>query len=367
MHVCLQAILSKHKNSLPTILLVGDFNFPNINWLDSSTLPTPSLGSDFVDVLDCFSLEQLVKDKTRYHNVDSGNILDLVLCNFPGKISKLLITDLFSDHSCIIFNVALNIPRSDLLAKRKIKLFNKTNFDKMKQDARMFSQTFINDHSNFSVEINWCKFKNFIISLTDKYVPTKILKNSYKTWVTIEDRKLINKRNRLAKKAKKSQNPIHRQRYCKFRNYVTKKLNISRNSYVSKLIDNITTNVRPFYRYVNSNKIDTNGIPPLLDNNIEITNDTAKSNIFNNYFSSVFSRSHSNIPPISSHNPNIDNLFISAHGVQVLLSKLDVTKSTGPDEIPTRILVELHQEISPALAVIFTQSLNTGCLPEDWT
>ena len=60
------------------------------------------------------------------------------------------------------------------------------------------------------------------------------------------------------------------------------------------------------------------------------------------------------------------NVPISVDGVKQLLSTLDPSKLCGPDNIPAQILKYCCDEIVPVLTVIFTQSLNSGNLPEDW-
>ena len=367
LHSCLSDLIAKHPKSLPTIMLLGDFNYPGISWYGDIHVPAPTMGGDFINVMDCFSLEQLVKDNTRYFGLNSSNLLDLVLCNFPGKISDLQVTDSFSDHCSIKFNLSLDLPDLYSVGSKKIKNFSKANFKEMKTKCLSFSQNFIRTYLSNTVNENWCKFKNFIQEITEAHVPTKILKKSYKTWVSAEDRKLINKRNRLSRKAKKSNNIIHRQKYKKFRNFVSKKLKISRNNHINKIIDNITDNPKPFYRYINSNKVDKNSIPSLLHNNKEVTNSTEKASVFNNYFSSVFNKSNNMIALPHSKFPSIIQLVVCEQGVLNLLSKLNPTKSPGPDDIATKVLIELRIEIAPILTHIFNQSLSQECLPTDWT
>jgi len=60
------------------------------------------------------------------------------------------------------------------------------------------------------------------------------------------------------------------------------------------------------------------------------------------------------------------NLTISQHGIQNLLSMLDVQKASGPDLISPYNLKHCANEIAPILQVIFTQSLSTGSSPNDW-
>ena len=65
--------------------------------------------------------------------------------------------------------------------------------------------------------------------------------------------------------------------------------------------------------------------------------------------------------------PSINGLNITEFGVFKLLDKIDVSKASGPDCIPGRILQNLARELAPVLHYIFDQSLNSGDLPADWT
>ena len=51
----------------------------------------------------------------------------------------------------------------------------------------------------------------------------------------------------------------------------------------------------------------------------------------------------------------------------MLLDRIDVSKSSGPDKLPGRLLHSLAKEITPVVHFIFTQSLSTGELPTEWT
>ena len=51
----------------------------------------------------------------------------------------------------------------------------------------------------------------------------------------------------------------------------------------------------------------------------------------------------------------------------MLLDRIDVSKSSGPDKLPGRLLQCQAKEITPVVHYIFTQSLCTGELPTEWT
>ena len=60
-------------------------------------------------------------------------------------------------------------------------------------------------------------------------------------------------------------------------------------------------------------------------------------------------------------------LSIILKGVQKLLEKINISKAAGPDLIPGRMLNMLALELARIVHAIFTQSLDTGELPRDWS
>ena len=57
---------------------------------------------------------------------------------------------------------------------------------------------------------------------------------------------------------------------------------------------------------------------------------------------------------------------ISTEGVEKLLCNLNVSKASGPDQIPCRLLKGLAGEIAPILTEIFKQSMRDGVIPSIW-
>ena len=51
----------------------------------------------------------------------------------------------------------------------------------------------------------------------------------------------------------------------------------------------------------------------------------------------------------------------------MLLDRIDLSKSSGPDNLPGRLLQSLAKEITPVVHFTFTQSLCTCELPTEWT
>lgn len=109
------------------------------------------------------------------------------------------------------------------------------------------------------------------------------------------------------------------------------------------------------------------GVQPLKLNGKLESSDVSKAEILNNQFTSVFTKdSADNLPTPKPKFPSINKLFIDVQGVTKLLTNLKVNSASGPDNLPNRVLKMTADVISPVLTSIFTQSLESGQLPQDW-
>jgi len=106
-------------------------------------------------------------------------------------------------------------------------------------------------------------------------------------------------------------------------------------------------------------------VAPLLDSGVLRTDSLSKACILNKQFISVFTREDAgDIPRLQGlRYPNIADLHISTEGVEKLLRNLNISKASGPDQIPCRLLKGLAGEISPILTEIFKQSMRDGVIP----
>ena len=83
----------------------------------------------------------------------------------------------------------------------------------------------------------------------------------------------------------------------------------------------------------------------------------------------ISSTKNSEIGPLVYVNP-VDGVFsfqrINVQKVIKLLKAIDVSKATGLDKIPNRLLKIAADVVAPSLTGIFNQSLVTGIFPSDW-
>ena len=140
--------------------------------------------------------------------------------------------------------------------------------------------------------------------------------------------------------------------------------------YVNNLVGDGKDNPRDFYRYINSQKKDVQGFPPLKKRNgggfAETDFETAGE--FNGQFTDVFTKTeHSQVPLLNRKAPFMEDIVVSKEGVTKLLKGLNPSKALGPDELHPRVLKELASELGPVFAYRFQQSIDSGEIPKEWS
>ena len=109
----------------------------------------------------------------------------------------------FSDHNIVLVNILsqLNYFKQP---PRKIHLFKKANWDAIRHDLLLASNTYFNLNSTSprSIEENWAFFHQQYLDLVQKYVPIKTLSTRHHLpWLSPSLKRLIKKK-RLYNKAK---------------------------------------------------------------------------------------------------------------------------------------------------------------------
>jgi len=193
-------------------IIIGDFNFGDINW-KNSTSGTP--GKIFLNTIIDQSLTQCVKSKTR-----EKNTLDLVFVYDKKLISKLSTATSLgkSDHS--IIQVQLN--RTVSLPQKRIKCYN-YKMGKYKILKNEFENiNWIDEIENKTVNEVWEYIVELLNTFKEKHIPWFIRDvNKDVPWINIKIKKLIRKRNNLFKRYKKKNQSYIKAKYVCARNLVT--------------------------------------------------------------------------------------------------------------------------------------------------
>jgi len=353
--------ISDYKN----VLIMGDFNYPELDWSDGAML---DLSHPFVDCVTNNFLVQYCNEATR-----GKNYLNLVFCS-EEIIQDLVVGEKFvtSDHQMIRFLIKCNWARTNTL---KYDYF-KANYDQIRMYAKsknLFDS--LCDSKDNNVERVWNNISRGLNMIRTDYIKLKAKNKERCKWST--------KKVRSRRKAKKEawndyknsnyEDEVLYNIYKGKRNKSVAENRRAKTNFEEKLAHNIKTDSKSFFAYANANRKSNRKIGPLKDDNKNvIDNNKCAADHLNKYFASVFvDEDLSNMPvPNKVFKGNTDKSLQSIEvDLDIVINKLNalnVNKSHGPDEVHGKLVKELREEIAPALVNLFRASLETGVVPQDF-
>jgi exonuclease III len=160
-------------NSQQTIIM-GDFNYRNINWSNWST-KTDSINNDdfrFLEGLRDNYLFQNIEEPTRARGTNKPSLLDLILTNQEDLINNIEYHSPVgkSDHSTITFQI-----EEEVVVSKRMKTFYMyayAKYEEMRKELESINWTEVLD-KNSDVNEQWCEFTSIMAKLEEKYVPKK--------------------------------------------------------------------------------------------------------------------------------------------------------------------------------------------------
>ena len=183
----------------------------------------------------------------------------------------------------------------------------------MRKDTLVFAkENYFNDHSDTrSVQENFDLLTSFIQDSADKHIPSKASRSvSSIRWITPEIRR---KRNKTYAKAKKTGSSKLRSKFETLRRKIKADVRKQHDLYVNNLVGDVKANPRDFFRYINSQKKDTQGIPSLKRKNGKgvAHSDLEKAEEFNGQFTDVFNKNeHTRVPLLDRSAPFMDDIVL---------------------------------------------------------
>lgn len=343
-------------------ILIGDFNFPDIDWANGTA---GSRGRQFYEATTEAFLEQHVEEPTH----TSGNILDLVLTNKEGLVSNVRTMGRIgmSDHELIFFSVKVDKRNtSDHQTNRN---YRHANFGKMRTELKDDKWDEILCGKN--VNSMWELIKGRIHGQMTKHVPLrKTCKTNDPLWIDSETKTLIKKKRAAWTKWKERKTEANREEYKKWEKEVKKKIRRKKNKTEKEIVECRKTNPKKFYRYINKARATRSKIGPLKNEMGEIVIDPQEqASLLNKYFGSVFTKSTAVLPappPKLKEEGQLDEFEITEEKVMQTIRQLHEQSAMGPDEIPPLVVKQLESELIKPLTILFQASLKQGKIPDDW-
>ena len=229
----------------------------------------------------------------------------------------------------------------------------------------------------------WNLLKKALHDLSEKLIPTKPCRpKDGHPWVNNTIKRLMRKREKLYAKLKTNRtNNLIKTKFTLLKHKIQKEIRQAYNQYLHSIITDQPENAeepakhnKRFWTLIKQQKSDSKEITSLKSNGTTYTKASDKANALNGQFQSVFTKlvplklKHlaELILPRNVTFPTMPDINITIHGVSKQLSKLNPGKAAGPDNLTSRILKELHNEIAPMLTDIYNSSLRESKVPDDW-
>ena len=359
-----------HKSEASHLLIAGDFNLPQINWTKSFCSASEShYAHNFLAAVHDCLLFQHVTQPTRFREGVTPSTLDLVMTNEEGMLTDLQYSPGLgmSDHVVLSFKLACYTVQPVSTTKRLN--FHRADFVKLNEKVHEIDWDLL---VTKPVEDGYKIFKDKLNCIVASCVPegknSQSRRNIYMTSSALQLRK---QKNILWQKSMVTNDPVDIARFNRSRNRLRQLTRQLRKSFEAQLVTEIKGNQKAFWKYSNSRLKTKPRISNLRDaSGLLVSKGEEKAATLNAYFSSVFTHEEQSevpSPPDRALTAYLTDINVTPAMVQSKLSILKVTSAPGPDDIHPRVLREAHCSLSVPLSHLFRRSLDTGCIPCDWT
>ena len=253
--------------------------------------------------------------------------------------------------------------------------------------------------SLYSTDISYEIFENNFIKVLNKHAPLKrkYIRGNHQPFMNKELSKAIMKRTRLRNIYIKNGSVSSKNNYTKQRNFCTNLLRKTKHNYYSNMdINNVTDNNK-FWKAVKpcfTDKINTNEQITLVENNDILTDSQKIAETMNDFFINVVEKLeipenddilidteeiddpitkaitkysiHPSIIKISESNFNKKIIInhTTIENVQDKILHIDIKKSTSKESIPSKLLIDNCDIISPILCKDFNDGIAKNKFPD---
>ena len=362
------------------VYIAGDFNF------DLLKISSHADTSNFYDKVTSNLLLPIISLPTKINNTNNTLIDNIFSNQFnPDTISGNLTVNI-SDHlPSFMITPRLNqnhLPKKHNMYTRDLKNFDRQNFlnEILLTD---WNSTIVDDDANLSFNQFLAKANTII----DTYMPLKKMTNRefkrrYKPWITNGILNSISRKNKLINRYAKMKDEMRKQvafeEYKALRNTINELIRKNKKSYYESFFAEHNNNIKKVWQGIKeivNIKIKNYNTPSSIEvNNKVITDPKIICNSFNDYFVNIAddileTRKYEGNKHYTEYlNNPIQIAFAydpcTANEVCILINELSISKASGPNGIPTKILQMISKEISTPLSKIFNIAVTSGTHPE---
>ena len=338
-------------------LIIGDFNFPDINWSHSSSCSQQS--ENFLRfTLENFLIQHVITPTRK----SSQSLIDLVLTTPGTDVSNLCVSEELDNSDHYSITLSLKIKPDKIVRKLKRRTIYKANWSRFRQLLSSSDwQPFFSSHD---VNVVWNSLLSNVQSSLDVVAPYKMV--TLRNFVSTP-----HVRTALRRKRRSFHSLCQRQTLTNIISYEKSVAEVSEAIKADTLKrENVilrSKNSNLFWSYVNRRLSDNQQIISISVDDEDVVDEKSIANTFNEYFSSVFSPKMGPVAPTASTNEvSLDITSVSVDDVIKILKRLPPKTSTDEDGLSYKIFKEGGLVLATCLSHLFTVSLCSGRIPSTW-
>ena len=365
---------------LPTILMMGDFNFPTINWsketISAGRLRDRNQAEELLSLAEDFFLNQFINQPTRQEN-----ILDLFFTNNEELYHGFTINDAgLSDHKLIHVTVNIDLDgAANSHTRSRVNEpalgsynFNHTSIDWQRIQALLADPTWWEPLVGKPAEDIYQCVLNKCLELAAAYVPKRV--GARERQIPHHRKVLMRKRNKLNKKYSFNQNPIQKRAIQNKINDINEKLTESKSCELKReeerAVSVIKENPKYFYKFAASKTKVQSQIGPLIIEGRTESNASKIAEALRLQYESVFSTpSETDNVDLNQEQrqlPIINNINLTIENIIKSIKTISPGAAPGPDGFPAVLLRKCADQLGPVLHLLYCTSIESGELPALW-
>ena len=373
--------LDKLMVNYDNILLLGDMN---------ATQDNISM-KNFNEI---YNLENLIKEPTCFKNPQNPSSIDVMLTNDKTKYSKSMTLETgLSDHH----KMTISVLKASFVKKAPITITYR-NYDNLNEN-HFKSDLFCLLHTKANqTDLTYDEFKKIFMEVLNSHFPTKtkLVRGNQQPFMNRTLSKEFMHRSKLKNIYNKFPTEQNLNNFKKQRNFCTNLLRKEKKRYYNNLNLSLLCDSKKFWKNVKpllsdkQCKSDRNIV--LIENDTIITEDETVAEKLNNFFlKSVetldikhytaplenrnenldyiieYYKNHPSVLKIKEHITTLEKFNFSDVAICDIfeeISKLDPSKASVTDDLPTKTLIRTKDIISEPLAKVFNKSKNNCIFPK---
>ena len=346
------------------VLLMGDFNAPEVNWT-TMTAPSGTFGATLVRLLEDKGLIQHIKEHTRFRQGQNPSTLDLVFTKTNQEVEGIEYGPPLgnSDHSTLSFKLRLRIPQPPHKYRRALGLINP-----QRVIANALEMDWVREGG---IETKWGVIRDNLTFLLNQHAPLRrVRRGGCPPWWKSRAEKAQRIKAAAWKRYRETRGHIRHLQYQRARTKAKRVQQSCRLNYERRLAKGAKTNPKAFYNYVQAKASLRTEVGAIRDEQGEIAlSPRNKAECLRKAFQEFHQEDAGNTPRQLTQLEivrEMETVGVTVLEVQQQMKQLQSSKAPGPDGIPSEIIKPLAEVIAEPLATLFNQSLEEGCLPEEW-